>query len=88
MLSSDSYGLIIADSGFYEGLKQNSSINEMLLWCNYNSIIGGVAHKIPQAYQENNSHLTYLRIITNAGLQNGVIESLLDTLRCCTNIRK
>ena len=50
MLSSDSYGLIIADSGFYEGMKQNSSINELLLWCNYNSIVGGVAHKILQAF--------------------------------------
>ena len=85
MLSSDSYGLIIADSGFYEGLKQNSSINELLLWCNYDSIVGGVAHKILQAYQENNSHLSHLQM-TNAGLQNGGDRVIVDTLRCCTNL--
>ena len=73
--------------GFYDGLKSNSSISDVELSCNYITIAGGVGQEILQAYQENNSHLTVLRII-EANLQSGGDRVIGDTLRSCRNLQK
>ena len=61
--------LRVTNRGFYNGFKANSSICKLELYCGGENIAGGVAHEILKAYQENNSHLTYLYIY-NADLQN------------------
>ena len=81
---SDSH-LGAVDRGFYDGLKANSSINDLTLWCYNGNIAGGVAHKILKAYQENTNHLICLQI-ERAGLQNGVDQIIGNTLRNCRNL--
>ena len=53
----------VADREFYDGLKSNSSINNLQLCCDGQNIAGGVGREILQAYQENNSQLTVLSIL-------------------------
>ena len=62
----------LADRGFFNGLKANSSISDLRLYCEYTpqNIAGGVGQEILQAYQENSSQLTDL-YISNTNLQNG-----------------
>ena len=72
VILSDDLPLGVADRDFFNGLKSNSSINNLELYCNNRNIAGGVGQEILQAYQENNNHLTDLRI-TNANLQSGGI---------------
>ena len=84
---SDDLPLGLADRGFYDGLKSNSSINDLELYCVDRNIAGGVAHEILKAYQENISHLTFLGI-SDANLQNGGDRVVVDTLRSCRNLRK
>ena len=78
----------LADRGFFNGLKANSSISDLRLYCEYTpqNIAGGVAHEILKVYQENNSHLTYL-YISNANLQNRGDRVIVDTLRNCRNLQ-
>ena len=86
---SDDLPLTVTDRGFYDGLRRNSSIYKLYMYCNTNPpfiIARGVGQEILKAYQENNSHLTYLRI-TNANLQNGGDRVVADTLRCCRNLQ-
>ena len=83
--SSDYLPLGVADREFYDGLKSNSSINELLFHCYSQSTIAeGVAQEIFKAYQKN-GNLTVLRI-TNANLQNGGDRVIVDTLRNCRNL--
>ena len=86
VILSDSLPLGVANRGFYDGLKANSSISYLELYCGGQNIARGVGQEILKAYQENNSHLTYLRI-TNANLQNGGDRVVADTLRCCRNLQ-
>ena len=80
--------------GFYDGLKANSSINNLRLgrprsMYNMNTpqtIAGGAGQEILQAYHENNSQLTFLGI-ANANLQNGEDRVIVDTLRSCRNLQ-
>ena len=83
---TDDLPLTEADRGFYDGLKSNSSINNLYLYCDGRNIAGGVAQEILKAYQENNSHLTVLRIY-NANLQSGGDRVIGDTLRSCRNLQ-
>ena len=77
----------VADRGFYDGLKANSFISNLELYCNYITIAGGVGQEILKAYQENNSQLTNL-IIGHASLQNGGENIIGDSLRSCRNLQK
>ena len=71
----------------YEGLKSNTSINELRIECYNQSIIGGVVDEILKAYQENNSHLTRLQI-EHADLRNGGDRLVATTLNSCTNLKQ
>jgi len=76
----------VANRGFYDGLKSNSSISDVQLSCNYITIVGGVGQEILKVYQERNSQLTALRII-EADLQNGGDRVIVNTLRCSRNLQ-
>ena len=76
-----------SNRGFYNGLKANSSIDKLSLFCDGRNIAGGVGQEILQVYQENNSHLTVLLII-EANLQNGGDRVIGDTLRSCRNLQR
>ena len=87
VILSDDLPLTVTNSGFYDGLKQNTSIRELNLWCNRQNIAGGVGQEMLKVYRENNNQLTNLHI-ESAGLQNGGDRVVTDTLRCCRNLRK
>ena len=75
--------------GFCDGLRQNTSINELILHSS-GSFMEGLRHEILKVYQENNN-LTYLSILS-ANLNNHIISTVGDqiittTLDCCTNLR-
>ena len=84
---SDDLPLGVANRGFYDGLKSNSSISDVQLSCNHITIAGGVGQEILKAYQEKNSQLTALRII-EANLQNGGDRVIVDGLRNCRNLQR
>ena len=85
VILSDSLPLGVSNREFYDGLKSNSSISNLELWCDSRNITGGVGKEILQAYQENNSQLTVLRI-KNARLQSGGDRVIVDTLRSSRNL--
>ena len=58
---SDGIMLDVIHTGFYDGLKRNTSIHELKLSCANNNIVCGVGKGILKAYQENNN-LTRLDI--------------------------
>lgn len=71
---------------FYEGLKSNSSIKYLTMHCSGLNLVGGVLHKILNAYQANSSRLTALHIdYTN--LQNEGDNIITATLGSCTNLK-
>ena len=82
----DESGLTVTNSEFFDGLKQNTSIHTLYLNCNNDSIVGEV-HEILKAYQENNKHLTDIRIV-RVSLQNGGVDLIANTLRRCTNLKQ
>ena len=84
---SDDLPLGVANRGFYDGLKRNSSIHQLTLYCGNRNIAGGVAQEILKAYQENNGCLTVIRI-SNANLQRRRDRAIEDTLRCCRNLQR
>ena len=90
VIDLDENALSVEDSGFYDGLKRNSFIREVLLFGdnlnNHNFIIGGVLHEILKVYQENSSHLTMINIIS-CNLVNGGDAAVSATLRNCTNLK-
>ena len=77
--------LDVTNNEFYDGLKQNSSVSELSLFCDVHNIVGGVGQKILEVYQAN-SNLTVIGII-NARLQNGGDQVVAATLRNCTNLK-
>ena len=86
---SDGLALGVADREFYNGLKSNSSINKLTLFCltTRNDIAIGVGQEILKAYQKNNNHLTDLSI-SNNNLQSGGDRVIGDTLRNCRNLQR
>ena len=77
--------LDVTNNEFYDGLKQNSSVSELSLFCDVHNIVGGVGQKILEVYQAN-SNLTVIGIF-NARLQNGGDQVVAATLRNCTNLK-
>ena len=63
---SDGIALDVTNSAFYDGLKHNSSIHQLNIYCYNVAFVGGVVEAILKAYEENNN-LTLLRIF-RAGL--------------------
>ena len=81
-----------AFEGFYDGLKRNSSISELILHCGTTNLVeygrGHEVLKILKTYQVNSSHLTKL-CIDRAHLERiSSCNVITDTLRSCTNLRK
>ena len=52
--------LDIANTEFFDGLKRNSSINDLQLSCNRHNLVGGIGQEILKSYQKINNNLTYL----------------------------
>ena len=77
--------LDVTNNEFYDGLKQNSSVSELSLFCDVHNIVGGVGQKILEVYQAN-SNLTVIGIF-NARLQNGGDQVVAATLGNCTNLK-
>ena len=77
----------VTNNAFYDGLKQNSSIQVLTIHCSNSNIAGGVGQKILEAYQENNGNLTVI-IISRVDLQNGGEHIIAETLRRCTNLQE
>ena len=85
VILSNRIPLGVADRGFYDGLKRNSSISVLSLNCDRHNISGGVGQEILQVYQENNN-LTRL-CIQQAVLVNGGDNAITETLRWCRNLQ-
>ena len=77
--------LDITNSEFFDGLKSNSSIHELVVDCSQQRIVGGIIQEILEAYQANNK-LTSL-LIVYACLQNGGDHVIATTLQSCTNLK-
>ena len=82
--------------GFFDALKQNSSISQLHLYCRGRSIVGSVGHEILTAYQEN-GNLTDLSIDgvlmqyrdpneSNVP-QHGGMNVIISTLRSCVDLK-
>jgi len=90
-VETDGIRLSATDSGFFEGLKQNSSIREFKI-SGYSPIInhnplGEVGCELLKAFQENSSRLTVLRIWA---CDIGSVEELVisKTLSSCRNVKE
>ena len=83
--------LDIEESGFFDGLKLNTSINNLELHCAEGvglasvSKFGRLAHEILKKYQENNN-LTQLVIHNAATRSDESSDILCHALRTCTNL--
>ena len=100
VLSIFTFALDVSVTGFFDGLKRNSSIHKLDIKfsqrVNAGNVqggdtirrlpLGGVGQKILEAYQENNN-LTELSI-NNANLKNGGEHIIAQTLRRCTNLKR
>jgi len=76
------------DTGFYVGLKRNTSINKLHISGGRRDRLdlSGVGSEILQAYQENSTNLTSLKI-THCNIQNQGYNVITTTFQCCTNLR-
>ena len=86
----DDLPLTVTNRGFYDGLRRNSSIYKLYMYCNTNPpfiIAGRLGQEILQVYQENNSQLTKLSI-NGANLRSGGDRIIVDTLRSCRNLQR
>ena len=72
----------VLDEEFYEGLKQNSSIHELVL--HGGNISSRVCLKLLEVFQEK-KNLSNLTIIYG-NLQHGGVDIIATTFRCCANI--
>ena len=78
------HNLDAMNNEFFDGLKYNSSIDELILNCDDRGIVGGVIQELLEVYQEN-SNLTNL-CIRHSILHNGGDQIVATTLRNCTNL--
>ena len=70
----------VADNGFIDGLKRNTSIHDLrIIHVDNIYLTGGLVHEILNVYKENN-HLTGLSI-SYSSLQNGGDNVITETLR-------
>ena len=78
--------LDIANKEFFDGIKRNSSIRELVLHCGQHILVGGVEHEILKSYQKINNNITRL-YIKHAVLDNGGGNVITETLTWCRNIK-
>ena len=78
--------LDVTHTAFFNGIKCNSSICEMILFCHQQSIVGGVPNEILKAYQANNN-LTHL-LIANANVENEGDHVIATTLRRLAHLKR
>ena len=83
-VKNEDSALDVANTGFFDGLRRNTSIYWLELKCNNREIVGTVIHEILNIYQEKNS-IRFI-VIYDALLQNGGYNFILETFRRCTNI--
>lgn len=82
--------LNVTNTEFYDGLKQNTSIERLIIECSdhrhglRHRTVGG---KIMQAYQENNNQLKKITIRHVANLHNEGANEVATALQCCSNLR-
>jgi len=81
----DTVALDVTNNEFYDGIKQNSSIQVLTLNFRNSNIAGGVGQKILEAYQENNN-LIHLKVYNTN--ENRREQILAESLRGCTNLRE
>ena len=86
LYANQALGLDVANNEFFNGLKRNSSINNVILNCNQHILVGGIGHEILKSYQHNNNYLTCL-YIRQAVLVNGGCNTITETLRWCRNLK-
>jgi len=55
---SDDIALDVTDRGFFEGIKLNSSIHELVLICDGQNTVDGVGQKLLMDYQEKKQSYT------------------------------
>jgi len=72
-------------TGFYDGLRHNSSIQELMLRYTGNTL-GDVGNELLRVYQDN-KRLIELNILGTA-LQQNELEHVALTLRSCTNLKE
>ena len=84
--------LSTADSGFFKGIKQNSSIQELKINGYPRNPIGEVVCELLQAFHENNSHLISLHIsccdiskVDERGIINTTLNSCRYLKKLCFN---
>jgi len=91
IVSATAPTLDVSNRGFFEGLKQNTSICNLSLGGRIHNqrspLVGGIIHEILNAYQDNNNNLTRIAI-KHIVLQNGGEQILAANFRRCTNLRK
>ena len=78
--------LDISNNEFFDGLKRNTSINDLELSCGNQTLVGGMGHEILKSYQKINNNLTRLSI-EYAVLENGGGNVISETLRWCRNLK-
>ena len=79
--------LDVTDVMFFDGLKRNSSIHELILDCRQQSI-GGVIYEILKAYQANNNLTALVIANANPSLDNEGEHVITATLRRCTHLKR
>ena len=83
--------LDVSNRGFFEGLRQNTSICNLFLdGRNRNQrspLVGGIIHEILNAYQNNNNNLTRIHV-KHVDLQNGGEQILATNFRSCKNLNR
>ena len=72
---NDDIALDVTDRGFFEGIKRNSSISELVLNCENRGVVDELVHEILKAYHTNNN-LT--RLYASPGLTYKTEEILLS----------
>ena len=80
--------LNVTHTAFFDGLKRNSSIHELILNCRQQSIGCGVIREILKAYQANNNLTALVIGNANASLENEGEHVIATTLRRCTHLQK
>jgi len=80
-------GSLQTDSGFFEGIKQNSSIQTFMLSGWPRSPVGDVGCKLLKVFQENSSHLTTIHIWC-CDIRSAAERVIINTaLSICRNLK-
>lgn len=87
LVDLDNAGVDITDCVIYNGLKQNTSIKLIELKGFHYPIVGMIGQQILNVYQENNTHLSGIKLI-RCDIINGGDYLVAKTLSRCTYLKK